>query len=78
MHIDGSTNAKTECRYKFRVLYFRFILILPIKKKRISQKETRNFFNIRPLDFDFFCKFSEILNKLSGCTFKTKKVLQRF
>ena len=33
MHIDGSSNAKTKCPYKFRVLYFRFIIILLIKKK---------------------------------------------
>ena len=39
MHIDGSCNAKTECRYKFRVLYSRFIITLFIKApEHISSK----------------------------------------
>ena len=59
VHING-INAKTECRYKFGVLYFRFVLTLLIKQKRILQKESSNPFNIRPLEFHFFESFGNI------------------
>ena len=55
----GSSNVKTERRYKFGMLYFRFIETLLIKQKQISQKETCNPFIIRVLNFDFLASFQK-------------------
>ena len=71
MFIDGSSNAKTECRYKVGVLYFRFTVTLLTKQKRISQKK-RAILQSKTLGLSFSCKFSEILNKLTSCNFKAK------
>ena len=73
MYIDGSSNAKTECRYKVGVLYFRFIVTLLTKQKWISQKK-RAILQYKTFGLWFSCKFSEILNKLNSCTFKAKCV----
>ena len=85
MHIDGSSNAKTECLYKIEVLYFRFIVTLLTKQKWISQKKKqkkkRAILKYKTFGLWFFWKFSEILNKLTSCIFKAigfYKVLQQF
>ena len=56
MYFDRSSNAKTECLYKVRVLYFRFIVTLLTKQKRISPKNAQSFIK-RRLDFDFLASF---------------------
>ena len=60
MYIDGSSNAKTECRCNVGVLYFRFTVALLTKQKRISQKKNKKnaqSFNLRPFGLWFSCKF---------------------
>ena len=69
MHIDGSSNAKTLW---IQSAIFQIHCNSPYKTETGFPKRNAQSFKYKTFRLLFSCKFSEILNKPSGCAFKTK------